>query len=75
MNATQVDKAQAFRALHAGPQPFVIANAGAPSQARILGGLGFPALATSSGACAATHGRHVRVRRSRDKFERAGQIP
>jgi len=57
MSATQQQKALAFRALHAGPDPFVIANCWDGASARILGGLGFPALATSSGACAATYGR------------------
>jgi len=57
MNATQEEKARAFRALHEGPDAFVIANCWDGASARILGGLGFPALATSSGACAATYGR------------------
>ena len=54
---TQQEKARAFAALHAAPEPFVIANCWDGASARILGGLGFPALATSSGACAATYGR------------------
>ena len=49
------DKAQKFRELHA--SSFVIANAWDGGSARILASLGFPALATSSGACAATLGR------------------
>jgi 2-methylisocitrate lyase-like PEP mutase family enzyme len=57
MAATQDEKARAFSALHAGTEPFVIANCWDGASARILGGLGFPALATSSGACAATYGR------------------
>src|SRR5688572_3275391 len=57
MSATTEQKARAFRALHAGPEPFVIANCWDGGSARILGGLGFQALATSSGACAATYGR------------------
>ena len=57
MSVTQEDKARTFRALHAGTDPFVIANCWDGASARILGGLGFPALATSSGACAATYGR------------------
>src|SRR6185369_9250044 len=57
MHATQVEKAQAFRAMHAAPDPFVIANCWDGASARILQGLGFTALATSSGACAATYGR------------------
>jgi 2-methylisocitrate lyase-like PEP mutase family enzyme len=49
------DKAQRFRELH--NSSFVIANAWDGGSARILAALGFPALATSSGACAATLGR------------------
>jgi len=46
-----------LRALHQAPGVFVIANAWDGGSARILTGLGFKALATSSGACAATLGR------------------
>lgn len=55
--ASQSDKAARFRALHQGPSAFVIANAWDAGSARILAGLGFPALATSSGACAGTLGK------------------
>ena len=51
------DKANRFRALHAAPGAFVIANAWDGGSARILKGLGFAALATSSGAAAGTLGR------------------
>jgi 2-methylisocitrate lyase-like PEP mutase family enzyme len=54
---TQQDKANRFRTLHQAPGVFVIANAWDGGSARILTGLGFRALATSSGACAATLGR------------------
>lgn len=54
---TQHDKADRFRTLHQAPGIFVIANAWDGGSARILTGLGFRALATSSGACAATLGR------------------
>jgi 2-methylisocitrate lyase-like PEP mutase family enzyme len=50
-------KALRFRALHRGPGAFVIANAWDAGSARILAGLGFQALATSSGACAGVLGR------------------
>jgi len=56
MTATQLDKGNAFRALHQGPRPFVIANAWDAGSARILAGLGFAAIATSSAAAAATYG-------------------
>jgi 2-methylisocitrate lyase-like PEP mutase family enzyme len=49
------DKAEAFRNLHR--RCFVIANAWDAGSARILAGLGFQALATSSGAHAGTLGR------------------
>src|SRR6184192_2962221 len=54
---TQADKAAQFRALHQGPGAFLIANAWDAGSARILAGLGFQALATSSGAQAGTLGR------------------
>jgi 2-methylisocitrate lyase-like PEP mutase family enzyme len=53
----QIDKANRFRALHAAPGAFVIANAWDAGSARILAGLGFVALATSSGAAAGMLGR------------------
>jgi 2-methylisocitrate lyase-like PEP mutase family enzyme len=52
----QADRAQRFRALHAAGS-FVIANCWDGGSARILGSLGFAALATSSGAAAGTLGR------------------
>ena len=51
----QSDKAARFRALH--ERCFVIANAWDGGSARVLAGLGFEAIATSSGACAGTLGR------------------
>jgi len=52
----QHSRATRFRELHA-RGTFVIANAWDGGSARILGSLGFPALATSSGAAAGTLGR------------------
>lgn len=57
MTATQIEKAERFKALHQGPGVFVIANPWDAGSARLLAGLGFPALATSSGASAGTLGR------------------
>ena len=57
MTASQSDKATRFRALHEGPRAFVIPNPWDAGSARILAGLGFPALATSSGASAGILGR------------------
>jgi 2-methylisocitrate lyase-like PEP mutase family enzyme len=57
MTISQGDKAARFRALHAGPGAFVIPNPWDAGSARLLAGLGFSALATSSGASAGTLGR------------------
>src|SRR5438067_11795258 len=54
---TQSEKIARFRQLHQGPGAFVIPNPWDAGSARILAGLGFQALATSSGACAGTLGR------------------
>jgi 2-methylisocitrate lyase-like PEP mutase family enzyme len=56
MIAAQEKRARDFRALHASGT-FVIANCWDGGSARLLGSAGFPALATSSGAAAATFGR------------------
>ena len=53
---SQIERAHAFRALHESGT-FLIGNCWDGGSARILGSLGFPALATSSGACAGTYGR------------------
>ena len=50
--ATQKEKADRFRKLHDGPGTFVIPNPWDVGSARILAGLGFQALATSSAAAA-----------------------
>lgn len=54
---TQNEKAIRFKALHDGPGVFVIPNPWDAGSARVLAGLGFRALATSSAACAAAMGR------------------
>jgi 2-methylisocitrate lyase-like PEP mutase family enzyme len=51
------EKGERFRALHAGPRALLIANAWDAGTARILAGLGFEAIATSSGAAAGVLGR------------------
>jgi 2-methylisocitrate lyase-like PEP mutase family enzyme len=53
----QLDRARNFRALHDGPEAFVIANAWDAGSAKLLTALGFKALATSSGAQAGILGR------------------
>src|SRR5215207_2497657 len=57
MTVSQVDKARQFRALHEAPDAFVVANVWDGGSARMMAGLGFPALATSSGASAGLLGR------------------
>jgi 2-methylisocitrate lyase-like PEP mutase family enzyme len=57
MTVSQHDKAVRFQVLHQGPRAFVIANPWDAGSARLLAGLGFQALATSSGAAAGILGR------------------
>lgn len=57
MSVTQHQKADRFRALHHGPGAFVIPNPWDIGSARLLAGLGFQALATSSAASASALGR------------------
>lgn len=54
---TQAEKAQCFSALHQGPNAFVIANPWDVGSARILQGIGFQALATTSAGFALSLGR------------------
>jgi 2-methylisocitrate lyase-like PEP mutase family enzyme len=57
MSVTQSKKAACFQKLHDGPGAFVIPNPWDIGSARILAGLGFHALATTSAASAAALGR------------------
>lgn len=54
---TRNEKVARFRALHAAPGTFLIGNPWDAGSARVLASLGYPALATSSGAMAGTFGR------------------
>ena len=54
MSLSQKEKGVRFRTLHEGPGLFVIPNPWDAVSARLLAGLGFKALATSSAAAAAT---------------------
>ena len=54
---SQAEKAARFVALHQAPGAFVIANPWDAGSARLLAGLGFEALATSSGASAGILGK------------------
>jgi 2-methylisocitrate lyase-like PEP mutase family enzyme len=57
MATSQADKAKKLRALHEAPGAFVIPNPWDAGSARVLEGLGFQALATSSGAKAGVLGK------------------
>src|SRR2546423_13869658 len=57
MALTRTEKTAKFCKLHEGPGAFLIPNPWDAGPARALAGLGFQALATSSGACAGTLGR------------------
>ncbi len=57
MNVSQKEKAVRFRALHDRPGVFIIPNPWDVASARLLDGLGFEALATSSGASSCALGR------------------
>src|SRR3989449_10513218 len=57
MTTTRADKAKQFHSLHQAPEAFVIANVWDGGSARMMAALGFPALATSSGAAAGVLGR------------------
>jgi 2-methylisocitrate lyase-like PEP mutase family enzyme len=57
MSVSQAEKAAKFRALHERPGSFIIPNPWDAGSARMLAGLGFEALATSSGAKAGVLGK------------------
>lgn len=57
MSISQAERANRFQALHQAPKAFVIPNPWDIGSARILAGLGFQALATSSAAAANVVGR------------------
>jgi len=57
MATSQADKAKKLRALHEAPGAFIIPNPWDAGSARVLEGLGYQALATSSGAKAGVLGK------------------
>jgi 2-methylisocitrate lyase-like PEP mutase family enzyme len=57
MSVSPKERAVRFRSLHDGPGAFVMPNPWDVGSARVLAGIGFPALATSSAASAAAVGR------------------
>lgn len=56
MNTALADRANELRLLHAGPAPLVLPNAWDVASARLVAKAGFPVVATSSGAVAASLG-------------------
>jgi len=72
--ATHKEKANRFRKLHDGPGPFVIPNPWDVGSARILAGLGFQALATSSAAAANVVGRRDHGLTRDEMLAHAGSI-
>ncbi len=57
MRTTREEKVEAFRALHRGPQAFVIPNPWDAGTAKVLASLGFEALATTSSGFAFSAGK------------------
>lgn len=55
-NPDQVKKAEAFRAMHAGKEPLLLANVWDAASARIIEEEGFPAIATTSAGVAFAQG-------------------
>jgi 2-methylisocitrate lyase-like PEP mutase family enzyme len=71
---TQHEKAVRFRALHEEAGAFIIANAWDAGSARLLAGMGFPSIATSSGASANVLGRRDGQVRREEALAMAGAI-
>ncbi len=75
MSDDQLQRIKHLRQLHEAPGSFVIANAWDAGSARILAGLGFQALATSSGAAAGVLGRmDGRITREEALSQAAGMV-
>jgi len=74
MSPTQTEKGERFLALHQGPGTFVIANPWDIGSAKILEGVGFPALATSSAASAMTMGKKDGTLSREQALEHAREI-
>lgn len=71
---TQLDQGNRFRALHQGPDLFLMPNPWDVGSARLLQGLGFPALATSSAAAAAVLGRRDGALSREDTLAQAREL-
>ena len=75
MSDDQLQRIKHLRQLHEAPGSFVIANAWDAGSAKILAGLGFRALATSSGAAAGVLGRlDGRITRDEALSQAAGMV-
>lgn len=74
MSILQQEKAARFRTLHADPGVFIIPNPWDIGSARLLAGLGFQALATSSAASACALGRKDHELTREQALEHARQI-
>src|SRR5215468_6273956 len=74
MTVSQNEKAARFRALHECPGAFVIPNPWDVGSSRILAGLGFLALATSSAASASALGKRDRALTRDEALEHARLI-
>ncbi len=75
MSDDQLQRIRRLRQLHEAPGSFVIANAWDAGSARILAGLGFQALATSSDAAAGVLGRlDGRITRDEALSQAAGMV-
>ena len=71
----QAEKAERLRTLHRGPKILVLPNAWDVASARVIEEMGYPAIATSSAAIAATLGYPDGQRISRDEMlEVVGRI-
>lgn len=73
-NASQSDKARAFRAFHQRPSAFIIPNPWDAGSARILEALGFEALATTSAGCAFSKGKLDNTLSREATFEQLAEI-
>lgn len=71
---TQAEKANHFRSLHHGPGAFILPNPWDIASARLLAGLGFQALATSSAASAVALGRQDHQLTRDESLQHAGLI-
>lgn len=71
---TQIDKAEAFQALHHQPEPFIMPNPWDAGSAKMLASSRFSALATTSAGFAFTQGRSEGVQGRNDVMAHAREI-